>query len=109
MHIEKCFSVKIVLSSCVFVYLLLPVTKPIFKTYDVYLLCNQVLGLTASVGVGKADTQVAAVNWIEKIMAHLDAQEVATVRKQKQQLAEFVTVPEQSLCYAILQYCGSAI
>jgi len=58
--------------------------------------------LTASVGVGKANTKIEAVKWIEKIMAHLDAEELATVREKKRQLGEYVTVPEQSIIVQLI-------
>ncbi|XP_033757113.1 probable ATP-dependent RNA helicase DDX58 [Pecten maximus] len=56
----------------------------------------QVVGLTASVGVGKAKKKEDAISWIEKIMAHLDAQELCTVRQHTSKLRQYVSLPEQS-------------
>ncbi|XP_069140707.1 ATP-dependent RNA helicase DHX58-like [Argopecten irradians] len=56
----------------------------------------QVVGLTASVGVGKAKKKEDAITWIEKIMAHLDAQDLCTVRRCTAKLQEYVSLPEQS-------------
>ncbi|OWF42873.1 probable ATP-dependent RNA helicase DDX58 [Mizuhopecten yessoensis] len=56
----------------------------------------QVVGLTASVGVGKAKKKEDAITWIEKIMAHLDAHELCTVQQNTSKLREYVSLPEQS-------------
>nr|WBR62860.1 RIG-I like receptor 1 [Azumapecten farreri] len=56
----------------------------------------QVVGLTASVGVGKAKKKEDAITWIEKIMAHLDAHELCTVQHHTSKLREYVSLPEQS-------------
>ncbi|XP_060069486.1 antiviral innate immune response receptor RIG-I-like [Ylistrum balloti] len=55
----------------------------------------QVVGLTASVGVGKARKKEDAITWIEKIMAHLDAQDLCTVRQNRAKLQQYVSIPEQ--------------
>nr|KAG5687676.1 hypothetical protein BaRGS_027568 [Batillaria attramentaria] len=53
----------------------------------------QVVGLTASVGVGKAGDQEAAMKHIRKLCAHLDAEYICTVNRNAQQLAIFSNDP----------------
>ncbi|XP_076460838.1 ATP-dependent RNA helicase DHX58-like isoform X2 [Babylonia areolata] len=60
----------------------------------------QVLGLTASVGVGKAKNQEQARRHILKLCAHLDAEHICTVTENTEQLARYSNDPkyEQHLC-----------
>ena len=53
------------------------------------------MGLTASVGVGKAKTDQTAVNWIQTLMANLDVGELCTVQKNSEELSEFVSIPQE--------------
>ncbi|KAJ8317224.1 hypothetical protein KUTeg_005128 [Tegillarca granosa] len=57
----------------------------------------QVVGLTASVGVGKAKNLHTAKEWVKKIMANLDAEELATVRLERQELSKHVNIPEEEV------------
>ncbi|XP_052100653.1 antiviral innate immune response receptor RIG-I-like isoform X2 [Mytilus californianus] len=54
-----------------------------------------IVGLTASVGVGRAKTTEGAIDWIKTMMANMDAEELATVRVNIDELSEHVIVPEQ--------------
>lgn len=54
-----------------------------------------VVGLTASVGVGRANTEVMAQNHIQKMMANLDAEVISTVNECLPELTEHVIVAEQ--------------
>ncbi|KAK3611677.1 hypothetical protein CHS0354_012047 [Potamilus streckersoni] len=53
----------------------------------------QIVGLTASVGVGKARNMDKAKLHIKKLMANLDAQEISTVCQNIGELSEYVSVP----------------
>lgn len=57
----------------------------------------QVVGLTASVGVGKANTDAQACNHIKKLCAHLDAEYICTVKNEVEQLARFTNEPTYDL------------
>ncbi|VDI28321.1 ATP-dependent RNA helicase DDX58, partial [Mytilus galloprovincialis] len=54
-----------------------------------------VVGLTASLGVGKANSELMAQKYIQKMMANLDAEELSTVNKCLPELTEHVIVAEQ--------------
>ncbi|CAG2224487.1 DDX58 [Mytilus edulis] len=54
-----------------------------------------VVGLTASVGVGRANTEVMAQTHIQKMMANLDAEVISTVNECLPELTEHVIVAEQ--------------
>lgn len=53
----------------------------------------QVVGLTASVGVGGADTTPAARQHVLSVCANMDAQNISTVVQYQDELAEYVSVP----------------
>ncbi|XP_070540432.1 antiviral innate immune response receptor RIG-I-like [Ptychodera flava] len=57
----------------------------------------QIVGLTASLGVGKSRTQQLAVEHILKICANLDADKISTVVKNKNELQRYVPVPDEEL------------
>ena len=61
----------------------------IFYTY------LQVIGFTASLGVGKGSSLGSAMEHIRAIMANMDADSLVTVRKNKQDLDDYVNIPEQ--------------
>jgi ATP-dependent RNA helicase DDX58 len=54
------------------------------------------VGLTASVGVGKAKSMDEAVEWIRKLMANLDAEEMCTVREHIDELNKYQHRPDES-------------
>ncbi|KAL3863245.1 hypothetical protein ACJMK2_005010 [Sinanodonta woodiana] len=54
----------------------------------------QVVGLTASIGVGKSSTVDEAVNYILGIMANMDVYKLSTVQKYRQDLEKHVSVPK---------------
>ncbi|KAL8604965.1 hypothetical protein ACOMHN_028593 [Nucella lapillus] len=64
------------------------------------ILVDLVVGLTASVGVGKAGNQDQARRHIVKLCAHLDTDRICTVRDNREELALFSNDPkyEQHLC-----------
>ena len=57
----------------------------------------QVIGLTASVGVGKASTTYGAKDHIMKLCANLDSV-VVQVKREKETLDKFVNKPTESMC-----------
>ncbi|XP_055865717.1 antiviral innate immune response receptor RIG-I-like [Biomphalaria glabrata] len=59
----------------------------------------QVIGLTASIGIGKADTDELAVKSIMEICGNLDAVHVAIVQKEKnkEELEKLVPTPHEML------------
>lgn len=56
------------------------------------------IGLTASVGVGKSNKIPGAKNHIKATMSNLDAVELVTVKKNRLELSEHVVVPDKGLC-----------
>lgn len=68
--------------------------------------CHQVIGLTASPGVGKAKGDEDAIEHLVKLCANLDASDICTV-KNKDNLAELqqnVNVPIEGMCLSILHF-----
>ncbi|XP_070545817.1 antiviral innate immune response receptor RIG-I-like [Ptychodera flava] len=57
----------------------------------------QIIGLTASLGVGKSKTQQLAMEHILKICANLDADNISTVVKNKNELQRYAPVPDEAL------------
>ncbi|XP_061175389.1 antiviral innate immune response receptor RIG-I-like [Saccostrea echinata] len=57
----------------------------------------QIVGLTASVGVGKAKNIEKAVEWIFSMMANMDAEELCVVENYKAELAQHVNIPDQDV------------
>ncbi len=55
----------------------------------------QVVGLTASVGVGSARTHQKAVDHILTLCANLDAQGVVTVEEHRSDLEKYVNKPDE--------------
>ncbi|XP_062594919.1 ATP-dependent RNA helicase DHX58-like [Saccostrea cucullata] len=55
----------------------------------------QVVGFTASVGVGKAKTIEKATEYLKQVMSNMDAHYLVTVRKNRSDLAKHVNSPEQ--------------
>lgn len=71
-----------------------------------------IVGLTASVGVGRAKTTDGAIQWIKTMMANMDAEELATVRACVGELSEHVIVPEQIIKQTLPRkknYFGEAV
>jgi hypothetical protein len=60
-----------------------------------YFFCAKIVGLTASVGVGKAKNKERAVDWIFRMMANMDAQELCVVEDYKEELRQHVNIPDQ--------------
>ncbi|XP_062610169.1 antiviral innate immune response receptor RIG-I-like, partial [Saccostrea cucullata] len=56
-----------------------------------------IVGMTASVGVGKASDEEKAKKHIEKVMANMDAEMIVTVTENKRELAQHVNIPQQKL------------
>lgn len=56
--------------------------------------CAQIVGLTASVGVGNAKTIKETIEYICTVCANLDVQAISTVRENKQDLQRFGNRPE---------------
>ncbi|XP_076102863.1 antiviral innate immune response receptor RIG-I-like isoform X1 [Mytilus galloprovincialis] len=60
----------------------------------------KVIGLTASVGVGKSNKIPGAKNHIKATMSNLDAVELVTVKKNRLELSEHVVVPDKGIIVA---------
>ncbi|XP_061171542.1 antiviral innate immune response receptor RIG-I-like isoform X2 [Saccostrea echinata] len=56
-----------------------------------------IVGMTASVGVGKASDEERAKRHIEKVMANMDAEMIVTVTENRRELAQHVNIPQQKL------------
>lgn len=54
----------------------------------------QIVGLTASVGVGNAKTTKETIEHICTLCSYLDIQAISTVRENKQDLQRFANKPE---------------
>ena len=68
------------------------------------LLIVKVVGLTASVGVGKAGNQEQARKHIRKLCAHLDTDFIRTVARNTEQLAQFSNDPKYGMSHLKLLY-----
>lgn len=62
----------------------------------------QIVGLTASVGVGKSKStkqksrnEAEAMQWIFSVMANMDSEELCVVEEHKEELAQHVNIPDQ--------------
>ncbi|XP_052100654.1 antiviral innate immune response receptor RIG-I-like [Mytilus californianus] len=60
----------------------------------------KVIGLTASVGVGKSNKIPGAKDHIKTTMANLDAEELVTVKKNRLELSEHVVIPDKGIIVA---------
>ncbi|KAL3863243.1 hypothetical protein ACJMK2_005008 [Sinanodonta woodiana] len=54
----------------------------------------QILGLTASIGVGKSTSDDEAVNYIISVMANLDTCKLSTVEKYREEIEKYVSRPK---------------
>ncbi|CAC5388882.1 IFIH1 [Mytilus coruscus] len=64
----------------------------------------QIVGLTASIGVGAATTEDGAISHMIKIFSNLDVHEISTVEENKQEMKKFVAIPTEEhvkmeVCY----------
>lgn len=71
------------------------------------LLIVKVVGLTASVGVGKAGNQEQARKHIRKLCAHLDTDFIRTVARNTEQLAQFSNDPKYGMSCMKLLYSAT--
>ena len=65
----------------------------------------KIVGLTASVGVGKSKStkqksrnEAEAMQWIFSVMANMDSEELCVVEEHKEELAQHVNIPDQGSC-----------
>lgn len=56
-----------------------------------------IVGMTASVGVGKATEDMKAKRHIEKVLANMDAEMIVTVTENIMELKKYVNIPKQKL------------
>jgi hypothetical protein len=58
--------------------------------------CHQIIGLTASPGVGRARGKNVddAVNYLKQLCARLDVSDICSVRQQEQDLKNYVNIPK---------------
>ncbi|VDI76991.1 Hypothetical predicted protein, partial [Mytilus galloprovincialis] len=64
----------------------------------------QIVGLTASIGVGAATAEEGAIQHMIKIFSNLDVHEISTVEKNKEEMKKFVAIPTEEhvkmeVCY----------
>lgn len=65
-----------------------------------YVSLLQVVGLTASIGVGNSKTDEEALNYILRVCACLDCRILSTVERHKEDLKPYINKPEEgSLTY----------
>lgn len=76
------------------------INPPLNFTPSISLFLLKVVGLTASLGVGKANSELMAQKYIQKMMANLDAEELSTVNKCLPELTEHVIVAEQGTFFS---------
>ncbi|XP_013391117.1 probable ATP-dependent RNA helicase DDX58 isoform X2 [Lingula anatina] len=57
----------------------------------------QVVGLTASLGVGKANNNETAIEHILKLCANLDTEELSTVVQHENEMLQYVNVPKSDI------------
>lgn len=57
-------------------------------------MCVQIVGLTASVGVGNAKDITTTEEHICTLCSYLDIQAISTVRENKEELQRFINKPE---------------
>ncbi|XP_063311323.1 antiviral innate immune response receptor RIG-I [Pelobates fuscus] len=57
--------------------------------------CPQIIGLTASVGTGKAKNEDEATQYVRKLCASLDIEVISTVKKNVEELEKIVYKPEK--------------
>ncbi|KAE8632706.1 hypothetical protein XENTR_v10001643 [Xenopus tropicalis] len=60
----------------------------------------QIIGLTASVGTGKAKSLPEAIHYITRLCASLNIEVISTVKEHKEELAETVFKPTKSISIA---------
>lgn len=77
-----------------------PYNVLMFHYFDLKLGCPdqklpQIIGLTASVGTGKSRCRGDAVNFISKLCANLDIEEISTVKQHVDELQRVVYKPEK--------------
>lgn len=64
--------------------------------------CLQIVGFTASIGIGKAKSKGQAIDHIRTMMANLDADELVSVKENIAELADKMNSPDQ--CMNLLQF-----
>ena len=67
------------------------------KSNDPTMKLPQILGLTASIGVGSGKTCSGAINHVIKICSHLDAEILITVRKNIKELKKVCDIPTPNI------------
>ena len=67
------------------------------QVYDLVFRYAQVVGLTASLGVGDTNDISKAVDNILQICANLDVENVSTVREHKEELSKYANTPERQV------------
>lgn len=58
---------------------------------------QQIVGMTASLEVERAETTENAIDWIKTLMANMDAEELSVVRVHTKELSEHVIATEQGI------------
>ena len=64
--------------------------------------CLQIVGFTASIGIGKAKSKEEAIEHIRTMMGNLDADELVSVKENTAELANKMNSHDQ--CMHLLQF-----
>lgn len=68
--------------------------------------------MTASIGIGKAENEKDAVQYMLNICANMDVDEISTVQKYKDEMRKYVPVPSEEHVKMAIRYtdpCAKAI
>ncbi|KAJ8317183.1 hypothetical protein KUTeg_005087 [Tegillarca granosa] len=89
-----------------------PLVQQQYQIFHKYIPEYSVIGLTASIGIGKAENEKDAVQYMLNICANMDVDEISTVQKYKDEMRKYVPVPSEEHVKMAIRYtdpCAKAI